>query len=100
MWLADTHPEFTTADNGFGFQLGRLDEARTCRHGRGAPGMNAILRTAILKSFIFLTRFSSMVVCKRFSVNILESSRIWRPHIAPAIVSDWAPESWRTWEVN
>src|SRR5438874_6152932 len=41
-----------------------------------------------------------MVVCKRLSVNILETSRIWRPHIAPAIVSDWAPESWRTWEVN
>ena len=29
---------------GFGFQIGRPDEARTYGHGGGAPGMNAILR--------------------------------------------------------
>src|SRR6516225_2702899 len=37
-------PQFTTGDNGFGFQVGRPDEARTYGHGGGAPGMNAILR--------------------------------------------------------
>jgi len=39
-----TRPQFTTGDYGFGFQLGRPDEARTFGHGGGAPGMNAILR--------------------------------------------------------
>src|SRR6267142_327213 len=39
-----TRPQFTTGDYGFGFQLGRPDEARTYGHGGGAPGMNAILR--------------------------------------------------------
>ena len=29
---------------GFGFQIGRPDEARSYGHGGGAPGMNAILR--------------------------------------------------------
>jgi D-alanyl-D-alanine carboxypeptidase len=39
-----TRPQFTTGNYGFGFQLGRPDEARTYGHGGGAPGMNAILR--------------------------------------------------------
>ena len=39
-----TRPQFTTAAYGFGFQIGRPDEARTYGHGGGAPGMNAILR--------------------------------------------------------
>jgi CubicO group peptidase (beta-lactamase class C family) len=39
-----TRPQFTTGDYGFGFQIGRPDEARTYGHGGGAPGMNAILR--------------------------------------------------------
>jgi CubicO group peptidase (beta-lactamase class C family) len=39
-----THPQFTTGNYGFGFQLGRPDEPRTYGHGGGAPGMNAILR--------------------------------------------------------
>src|ERR1041384_4759278 len=39
-----THPQFTTGDYGFGFQIGRPDEVRTYGHGGGAPGMNAILR--------------------------------------------------------
>src|SRR5437867_9175309 len=39
-----TRPQFTTGAYGFGFQLGRPDEARTYGHGGGAPGMNAILR--------------------------------------------------------
>jgi CubicO group peptidase (beta-lactamase class C family) len=39
-----TRPQFATGDYGFGFQLGRPDEARTYGHGGGAPGMNAILR--------------------------------------------------------
>ena len=36
--------QFTTGAYGFGFQIGRPDEARTYGHGSGAPGMNAILR--------------------------------------------------------
>jgi CubicO group peptidase (beta-lactamase class C family) len=39
-----TRPQFTTGGYGFGFQIGRPDEARTYGHGGGAPGMNAILR--------------------------------------------------------
>ena len=39
-----TCPQFTTGAYGFGFQIGRPDEARTYGHGGGAPGMNAILR--------------------------------------------------------
>ncbi len=39
-----TSPQFTTGDYGFGFQIGRPDEARSYGHGGGAPGMNAILR--------------------------------------------------------
>jgi D-alanyl-D-alanine carboxypeptidase len=39
-----TRPQFTTGDYGFGFQIGRPDEARTYGHGGGAPGMNAVLR--------------------------------------------------------
>ena len=39
-----TRPQFTTGDYGFGFQVGRPDEARSYGHGGGAPGMNAILR--------------------------------------------------------
>jgi hypothetical protein len=39
-----TRPQFTTGDYGFGFQIGRPDEARTYGHGGGAPGMNGILR--------------------------------------------------------
>ena len=39
-----TRPQFTTGDYGFGFQVGRPDDARTYGHGGGAPGMNAILR--------------------------------------------------------
>jgi D-alanyl-D-alanine carboxypeptidase len=39
-----TRPQFTTGDYGFGFQIGRRDEARNYGHGGGAPGMNAILR--------------------------------------------------------
>ena len=39
-----TRPQFTTGAYGFGFQIGRPDEARTYGHGGGAPGMNAILR--------------------------------------------------------
>ena len=39
-----TRPQFTTGDYGFGFQIGRPNEARTYGHGGGAPGMNAILR--------------------------------------------------------
>jgi CubicO group peptidase (beta-lactamase class C family) len=39
-----TRPQFTTGDYGFGFQIGRPDEARTFGHGGTAPGMNAILR--------------------------------------------------------
>ncbi len=39
-----TRPQFKTGDYGFGFQLGRPDEARPYGHGGSAPGMNAILR--------------------------------------------------------
>jgi CubicO group peptidase (beta-lactamase class C family) len=39
-----TRPQFTTGDYGFGFQVGRPDEARSYGHGGGAPGMNGILR--------------------------------------------------------
>ena len=39
-----TRPQFTTGAYGFGFQIGRPDEARTYGHGGSAPGMNAILR--------------------------------------------------------
>ena len=39
-----TRPQFTTGAYGFGFQIGRPDEARSYGHGDGAPGMNAILR--------------------------------------------------------
>src|SRR2546421_1319166 len=39
-----TRPQFTTGAYGFGFQVGRPEEARTYGHGGGAPGMNAILR--------------------------------------------------------
>ena len=39
-----TRPQFTMGAYGFGFQIGRPDEARTYGHGGGAPGMNAILR--------------------------------------------------------
>ena len=39
-----TRPQFTTNAYGFGFQIGRPDEARTYGHGGSAPGMNAILR--------------------------------------------------------
>jgi CubicO group peptidase (beta-lactamase class C family) len=39
-----TRPQFTTGAYGFGFQVGRPDEARSYGHGGGAPGMNAILR--------------------------------------------------------
>jgi D-alanyl-D-alanine carboxypeptidase len=39
-----TRPQFRTGTYGFGFQIGRPDEARTYGHGGGAPGMNAILR--------------------------------------------------------
>jgi D-alanyl-D-alanine carboxypeptidase len=39
-----TRPQFAKGDYGFGFQIGRPDEARTYGHGGGAPGMNAILR--------------------------------------------------------
>ena len=39
-----TRPQFTTDAYGFGFQIGRPDEARTYGHGGSAPGMNGILR--------------------------------------------------------
>ena len=39
-----THPQFTTGSYGFGFQVGRPEEARTYGHAGSAPGMNAILR--------------------------------------------------------
>src|SRR6266853_5017402 len=39
-----TRPQFTTGAYGFGFQIGRPDEARTYVHGGVAPGMNGILR--------------------------------------------------------
>src|SRR5204863_96085 len=39
-----TNPKSPRDDYGFGFQIGRPDEARTYGHGGGAPGMNAILR--------------------------------------------------------
>ena len=39
-----TRPQFTRGDYGFGFQLGRPDEARSYGHGGGALGMNAMLR--------------------------------------------------------
>ena len=39
-----TRPQFTMGSYGFGFQIGRPDEARTYGHSGGAPGMNAILR--------------------------------------------------------
>jgi D-alanyl-D-alanine carboxypeptidase len=39
-----TRPQFTTGAYGFGFQLGRSEEARTYGHGGDAPGMSAILR--------------------------------------------------------
>ena len=39
-----TRPQFTTGDYGFGFQIGRPDEARTYGHSGGASGMNGILR--------------------------------------------------------
>ena len=35
-----TRPQFTTGAYGFGFQIGRPDEARTYGHGGAAPGMN------------------------------------------------------------
>ena len=41
---AATRPQFTTGAYGFGFQIGRPDEARNYGHGGGAPGMNAMLR--------------------------------------------------------
>ena len=39
-----TRPQFTKGDYGFGFQIGKPDEARTYGHGGGASGMNGILR--------------------------------------------------------
>ncbi|MEO8027253.1 MAG: serine hydrolase domain-containing protein [Bryobacteraceae bacterium] len=39
-----TRPQFPKGDYGFGFQIGRPDEARTYGHGGSAPGMNGILR--------------------------------------------------------
>jgi len=39
-----TRPQFTTGAYGFGFQLGRPDEARSYGHGGGGPGMSGILR--------------------------------------------------------
>lgn len=39
-----TRPQFTSASYGFGFQIGKPDEARTYGHSGGAPGMNTILR--------------------------------------------------------
>jgi D-alanyl-D-alanine carboxypeptidase len=39
-----TRAQSTAGAYGFGFQLGRPDEARSYGHGGGAPGMNAILR--------------------------------------------------------
>ena len=39
-----TRPQFSTGAYGFGFQLGRPDEARTFGHRGGASGMNGILR--------------------------------------------------------
>jgi CubicO group peptidase (beta-lactamase class C family) len=39
-----TRPQFDTGDYGFGFQVGRPDEARSYGHGGTAPGMNGILR--------------------------------------------------------
>lgn len=39
-----TRPQFTTGAYGFGFQIGRQDEAPTYGHGGSAPGMNGILR--------------------------------------------------------
>jgi D-alanyl-D-alanine carboxypeptidase len=37
-------PQFTTGAYGFGFQIGRPDQASTYGHGGGANGMNAMLR--------------------------------------------------------
>jgi len=39
-----TRAQFKTGDYGFGFQIGRPDEARAYGHGGSAPGMNGILR--------------------------------------------------------
>jgi CubicO group peptidase (beta-lactamase class C family) len=39
-----THAQFTAGAYGFGFQVGRPEEARSYGHGGGAPGMNGILR--------------------------------------------------------
>ena len=39
-----TRSQFTTGAYGFGFQVGRPDEARSYGHGGAAPGMNALLR--------------------------------------------------------
>jgi len=39
-----TRPQFTTGDYGFGFQVGRPDEARRYGHEGVAPGMNGFLR--------------------------------------------------------
>ena len=35
-----TRAQFTPGAYGFGFQIGRPDEARSYAHGGGAPGMN------------------------------------------------------------
>ena len=39
-----TRPQFARGDYGFGFQVGRPDDARTYGQGGGAPGMNGILQ--------------------------------------------------------
>ena len=39
-----TRPQFATGDYGFGFQVGRPDEARAYGHEGVAPGMNGFLR--------------------------------------------------------
>src|ERR1041385_8066617 len=39
-----TRAQFPTGAYGFGFQIGRPEEARTYGHGGGASGMNGILR--------------------------------------------------------
>jgi hypothetical protein len=39
-----TRGQFTSGAYGFGFLVGRPEEARSYRHDGGAPGMNRILR--------------------------------------------------------
>ena len=70
-----TRPQFTTGAYGFGFQIGRPDEARTYGHGGGAPGMNAILRVypESGQSVIVLCNLDSPSASRRHATQVVST---------------------------